>query len=303
MLGGGQTQTTMGNPKRTQREEGNLPMNGAAGDVSAARDGDGDALKEANRTLEAQLADLQQKHGRLHRALFDAEQVQRKLCAPGESRLGSFDIASEVFPVRYLSGDFYDVVEVNGRTALAVGDIAGKGIVASLWFAHMVSLVRVHVAANPDPATAMEAINRDLMQLRIEPPMASLFLGWLDSNSGELFYCNAGHPPSLVLRREGTVDALGEGGPVLGVLVGARFEAGRAAIQPGDTLIGYSDGILECRNCTGEEFGTERLLEAAHRTQGGSAKTMLFSILGAVQDFAGSCPREDDFTLMVARRY
>lgn len=255
---------------------------------------------ERCRALEARLAELQGQHGRLNRALFEAEQVQRKLCAPRQLCCGSFEIASEIFPVRYLSGDFYDVVNLGETVALAVGDIAGKGVAASLWFAHLISLIRAHVGrCSPE---AMEAINRDLCQLETDPPLASLFLGWLNPTSGKLLYCNAGHPPALVLRDNGATEALRRGGLVLGAFPGAVFETGSVLLHPDDTLIGYSDGIIECRNDKDEEFGAQGLLKAARRARNRPAKEMLFSILGAVQDFAGACQREDDFTLMVARR-
>lgn len=300
MLARRQRQQQVHRSSRSPQGNAGVPAKAVLDYATAAATVPENMSDESKPTLEARLADLQKQHGQLHRELFDAEQVQRRLCAPRELRLGAFDIASEVFPVRYLSGDFYDVVEVDGKTVLAVGDIAGKGVAASLWFAHLVSLVRFHAGAISDPAATLAAINYDLMQLRLEPPMASVFLGRLDARRGELSYCNAGHPPSLVLRRDGTVDALGEGGPLLGALLEASFDAGQVALQSGDSLIGYSDGIVECRNASGEEFGVERLLAAARRTHGSSAKAMLFSILGAAQDFAGGCPREDDFTLMVA---
>ncbi len=259
-------------------------------------------LVQRIRALEEQLTAFHREHDELHQALFAAAQVQRKLCAPRELRRGRFEIASEIFPVRYVSGDFYDVLELGEALGLAVGDIAGKGLAAGLWFTHLVGLIRIHAGSLDDPAAAVEAINHDLCQLPSGPPMASLFLGRLDSRRGELVYCNAGQPPALLLRRDGTVESLREGGTLLGALPHASFRSGRVVMEPGDTLIGYSDGIVECRNGSGEEFGVRRLLAAARSAGRSSAGTLLFSLLGAVQDFAGSHPRDDDFTLMVVRR-
>lgn len=255
---------------------------------------------EPNRALEAQLAALQEKQQELHHALFEAAQVQRKLCAPREVRRGRFEIASELFPVRYISGDFYDVLDLGAATGLAVGDIAGKGLAAGLWFTHFIGLIRTHAVSHPDPASMMAAINRDLCQTH--PPMASLFFGRLDPRRGELVYCSAGHPPALLLRRDGTAQPLQEGSPILGALSHASFSTGRVVVKPGDALIAYSDGLLECRNGRDQEFGTEGLLAAARSAGCSSASAMLFSVLGAVQDFAGSHPREDDFALMIVRR-
>lgn len=243
----------------------------------------------------------EQERRRLHRSLFEAEQVQRKLCAPREVRRGKFEIASEIFPVRYISGDFYDVLDLGAFTGLVVGDIAGKDLAAGLWFTHLMGLIRIHASPGSEPAVAVAAINRDLFRVQPIPHTASLFLGWLDRQRGDLVYCSAGHPPAFLLRRNDAEKPLREGGPLLGALPQATFESGRVVLEAGDALIVYSDGIVECRSCGGEEFGVERLLAAAGSAKNSSASAMLFTVLGAVQDFAGNCPREDDFALMVVR--
>lgn len=251
---------------------------------------------------EEQLASLQREQAELHQGLFAAAQLQRKLCAPRQLRRGQFEIASEIFPVRYFSGDFYDVLDLGRALGLAVGDIAGKGLAAGLWFTHLVGLLRVHARSTSNPAESMAAVNDALIQVHTEPPTASLFFARLDWRRGELVYCNAGHPPALVLKSDGTVEPLEQGGPLLGAVPRARFAVGRAVLEPGDTLIAYSDGIVECRNLRDDEFGPERLLATARRAAQAPASTMLFSLLGAAQDFSGSRPREDDFALMVVRR-
>jgi sigma-B regulation protein RsbU (phosphoserine phosphatase) len=115
-------------------------------------------------------------------------------------------------------------------------------------------------------------------------------------------YSNAGHPAPFVLRHDGSVEWLSAGGPVLGAFPGATFVNGGAVLNPGDTLLGYSDGILECRNTQGEEFGVERLVCAARSALAPSASAVLFSVLGSVQDFTAAEPHVDDLALMVVQR-
>jgi len=230
---------------------------------------------------------------------FAAAQVQRKLGAPRRLRRGPFDIAGEIFPLRCVSGDFLAVFDVGARTILAVGDISGKGLAAGMWFTHLVGLVRIFAAAMEDMAAVAGAINRHLAGLEPKPPLATVFLARLDSGTGEFTYCNAGHPAPALLRAGGSVEWLRAGGPVLGAVPGAVFATGRAALAPGDTLLSYTDGVVECRKQGDEEFGVERLLAAARAADGNSADAKLFSVLGAAQDFAAGRPPADDLALMV----
>jgi serine phosphatase RsbU (regulator of sigma subunit) len=255
-----------------------------------------------NRAREDQLAVLHQENSELRQVLYGAAQLQRKLCAPREFRRGRFEIASEIFPARHLSGDFYSIMEMEEILGLAVGDIAGKGLIAGLWFTYLLGLVRLHMGSRRDPAACASAINSNLLQIGSEPPSSALFLASLNTLTGELVYCNAGQPPAILLRKNRDVEYLHEGGPILGAIPGAPFANGCLKLQPGDTFIAYSDGIVECRNEHDEEFGTRRLLDAALETQGASSNATLFSILGGTQDFASGFSQNDDLTLMVVRQ-
>jgi serine phosphatase RsbU (regulator of sigma subunit) len=254
-----------------------------------------------NRALEDQLAALRREHDDLRRTLYEAAQVQRKLCGPRLLRRQSLEIASEIFPVRHLSGDFISLFELDGGLVFAIGDIAGKGLPAGMWFTHVMGMVELQISALGSPAAALAAINRDLLQARLELPLTSLFLGRIALNTGEITYCNGGHPPPLLFRNDGHAENLQTGGPLLGALAGASFVNGQTTLWPGDTLLGYSDGITECRNESGAEFGAQRLAAAAQGSDGSGASGILFSVLGAVEDFAGNQAREDDMALIVVR--
>jgi len=256
----------------------------------------------ADPALEDQMADLRREHDDLRRVLYEAAQVQRRLCGPRYLRCESFEIASEIFPVRHVSGDFISVFELGGDLVFAIGDIAGKGLSAAMWFTHILGLLRMQITALESPAAALSAINRDLLQTSLEFPLASLLLGRLSVSSGDIKYCNAGHPPGLLLRRDGRVDQLCDGGPLLGAIAEASFANGKTTLHEGDTLLGYSDGIAECRNPAGSDFGVERPLSIAQLSCGSSASATVFSVLGAAEDFAGSRSREDDMALIVVRR-
>ena len=250
---------------------------------------------------ELKLERLQRDYSELNAAIFEAAQVHRRLCAPTLVRHGTFDVASEIFAVRHLPGDFFSVEDTSEGLVLALGDIGGKGFAAGMWVTHLIGLIRSHTAVNSDPEAIVTAVNRDIARLSAVEPLSSLFIARLDTVSGKLDYCSAGHPPALLLRRDGILELLSDGGPVLGAVPDALFDRGSVRLDVGDLLLACSDGILESFNEAEQEFGAMRLQTELRRAQGGSAETVLFSVLGAVQDFAAPRPLTDDTTLVVVK--
>jgi serine phosphatase RsbU (regulator of sigma subunit) len=253
------------------------------------------------RSSAATLEKLQQDYAELNTAIFEAAQVHRRLCAPRLVRHGEFDVASEIFAVRHLPGDFFSVEETGEGLVLALGDIGGKGLAAGMWVTHLIGLIRTHTATNSDPEAIVARVNRDIARMSSIEPLSSLFVGRLDSRSGILDYCSAGHPPALHLRANGQLELLSDGGPVLGVVEKATFDRGSVEMDGGDLLLVCSDGILESFNEAEQEFGAMRLQTELRRAQGGTAASVLFSVLGAVQDFAAPRPLTDDMTLVVIK--
>ena len=253
------------------------------------------------RALGEELSQLRREHDELRRTVFEAAHMQRRLCGSRQLRRGPYTLAGELFPVQHVSGDFLSVFERETKLIFALGDIAGKGLAAGMWFTHVVGLIRMSISQQ-GPADAMVAINRELCNGEFAPPLTSLFLASLELETGEITYCNAGHPPSLIVRGSSAVEPLHIGGPILGAVPDAEYGAARIRLQAGDSLLSYSDGIVECRDPLGTEFGAERLIPAAQHAAYASASSKLFSLLGAVEDFAGSRPREDDFAVLILHR-
>jgi serine phosphatase RsbU (regulator of sigma subunit) len=250
-------------------------------------------------SLQQDLDSVRREHGKLQQAIYEAAQIQRKLCAPREMQWGQFEIAGESFAVRHLTGDFFKVLELESVLGIAVGDIAGKGLTAGIWQAHMLDLVKRSAQTYRHPAEVVASINRELCQDAGEPPITALFYARLDPDGNKLVYCNAGLPAPLLLRNNKSVERLEEGGPMLGAIGEASYKAGTVQMNPGDLLLAYSDGLTECRNSQDEEFEMHRLIAAAKTISGANASQVLFSTLAAVLDFAESCPSNDDLTLLV----
>src|SRR5437016_7226346 len=154
--------------------------------------------KTRRQELEIKLATLQKDYAELHTAIFEAAQVHRRLCAPRLVRQGNFEIASEIFAVRHLPGDFFTVEETDDGVILALGDICGKGLAAGMWTTHMVGLVGARVAVTSKPEAIIAGVNRDICLMESFMPLVSLFLAKLDPITRVVKYCSAGHPPALL---------------------------------------------------------------------------------------------------------
>jgi len=253
-------------------------------------------------TLQEELDALQREKLDLYSQLFEAGQIQRKLSGARELRHGCLQFASEVFAARLLSGDFTMFLQHGSRVLTAHGDIAGKGIAAGMWFTNLAGLLQSYGHPDSDPAKIASEVNRHLCYLRPVAPFATAFLAQVDCNVGTVSYCNAGHFPPILLRADGRTVLLEKGGPLLGAIERAEFTSGYEVLEPGDTLLAYSDGVLECSNAEEEEFGMERLLDAFRRAKQQSAHATLMVLLAWLQDFANGSPVCDDVSLTVIQR-
>jgi sigma-B regulation protein RsbU (phosphoserine phosphatase) len=250
-----------------------------------------------------QLTAAKSELAEVYRELFEAAQMQRRMSGPRVLRQGEFQIAAEMFPARHLSGDFFSILQTGQTTLIAIGDIAGKGLKAGLWFTHLLGLTRMYAESVTDPGGALAALNRQMCRASSPPPLTSLYLARLDWTTGEFTYSNAGHPAALLLRAGGNSECLETGGPLLGAVPEAAFESARGCLDPGDILLAFTDGLLECCNHSMEEFGAQRVIDAARSLgAGASASELLFSIVGAAQDFAGIEAPADDCTVVALVR-
>ena len=245
---------------------------------------------------------LLQERFDLHAQLFDAVQIQRKLSGPRVLHCGDLQFAREVFAARYLSGDFTTFSQDGSRVLAVLGDIAGKGVGAGMWFTHLAGLLQSCGRPDFNPSKTASEINRHLCYLQPVAPFVTAFIAQMDCDRGALTYCNAGHFPPVLLRQDEAISLLETGGPLLGALPNAEFQSGELTLEPGDTLVVYSDGIVECCNPEGEEFGLDRLMAALPRARQHSAQGTLMMLLATVQEFANGYPMSDDMSLTLIQR-
>jgi len=239
----------------------------------------------------------------LEQQVADASLVQRDLVGVPQALSADFTLAAEYSPASAVGGDFYDAFALDqGRTAFVLGDVAGKGVPAALLTGVIHGAVRSSAWSGSarEHASATAMINRLLCEKAARSRYASMFWSYFDPASGELAYVNAGHFAPLLYRAgAGEPERLEVGGPVLGLLPDAAYRQGYVQLQPGDTLVMYSDGIVEAANPLGELFGEERLERAVQA--GKSPEAIRAEILDQVQRFARSEEDGDDRTLVVIR--
>ena len=240
---------------------------------------------------------------RLEKELAVARDIQRSFLPASAPHIAGFELAGTSITHDEVGGDYYDFIPVSEtRLGLAIADVSGKGIPAALLMAGF----RMSLLAEIRNEFAIRAVIRKANQLMHESTererFVTAFYGVLDWKNGVLIYSNAGHNPPLLLRADGRVEALTEGGVALGVLPDARYEECPIAIGVGDVLVLYTDGVSEAENDAKEQFGEARIeaLMRAHAHE--TADEILKAIVDAVTTWAGERGPTDDLTLLVVRR-
>jgi hypothetical protein len=237
-----------------------------------------------------------------------ARRVQSDLLPSFTRLLGGLDFAARCIPAWQVGGDLYDAFDdEGGRVALVLGDVSGKGLPAALLMALIHGAIRSNdwTASASNHEEASRRLNRLLCEKSGQERFASLFWCYYDRQRAVLRYINAGHLPPLLVRRAGPanfeVQRLEEGGMVLGVQPDAAYRQGEVAIQSGDLLVMFSDGIPEAANAKDEEFGESRLLEAVEKNWDRPSSSIGDAIFAGVRSFLGRRLPQDDQTLLVVR--
>jgi len=258
----------------------------------------------AIRIEHARLAEVEQAERMLAKDLDQAAKIQRGLlpsCAP---TVPGFDIAGHTAACRTVGGDYYDFIPYpDGRIALLVGDVAGKGMPASLMMSSLQARVQVLFETPDDLANKVQRLNKAVASNCPDNRFITFFICVLDPATGEVVYTNAGHNPPLVVRKNGEVERLTAGGIILGIMPKFVYQEGRSHLDPGDSLVLFSDGVTEAaRPDVDEEFGEDRLAEILAHPKSINSSDMIQEILKSVNDFTQDAPPADDITIVLARQ-
>jgi phosphoserine phosphatase RsbU/P len=255
------------------------------------------------------LISVAKENERLQSELEIAREVQAQLFPRAAPSLRGLQLAGVCQPARSVSGDYYDFLSISeGAVAFAIGDVAGKGISAALLMAAIQSNMRAQLTATNgngrdriSTAALVSNLNRQLYANTAPEKYATFFFAIYDDAERVVTYTNAGHLPPLVVRGRG-VERLDVTGTVVGAFPTARYEEQKVALEPGDILVAYTDGMAEPENVYGEMFGEERLQELLERHAGADSDEIIARAMEAVIQWTGSSELQDDMTMLVARR-
>ena len=241
---------------------------------------------------------------RLQTDLATAREIQRGLLPTGAREVPGLELAAAYAPARELGGDFYDFLPYGqGRLAMALGDVSGKGTAAALFASLAIGIVREHIVEHPcPPAEMLRMLNSRLYSAHFDSRFIATLFSVYDASTRRLTISNGGGPYPLLVR-DGAVQSVRVAGIPLGLFPDTQYDEVTLELVPGDTVLFASDGILEAFNADLEEFGADRLdavLSSVSPDQ--SAEDIAALILAATDDYSGAgVIPSDDRTLLVLR--
>jgi serine phosphatase RsbU (regulator of sigma subunit) len=261
----------------------------------------------AIRIEHARLNEIEETERAMSKEMQQAAQIQKGLLPSKAPDVAGMDIAGRTEACRTVGGDYFDYLPFpDGRVAMLVGDVAGKGMPASLLMSSLQARVQVLFEEPDDLARKVGRLNKIICSNCPDNRFITFFMTVANPATGELVYTNAGHNPPVIVRassKEGPgFELLEGGGVILGILPMATYQESRIVMERGDVLVLFSDGVTEAANPADDEFGEERLAALVRSMRDQPAEDIVNAIHTAVTEFTEGAPAADDITVVVARR-
>jgi predicted ATPase/serine phosphatase RsbU (regulator of sigma subunit)/tRNA A-37 threonylcarbamoyl transferase component Bud32 len=251
----------------------------------------------------ARLHGKEKAYARVQEEIRLAARIQIELLPRSSPALPGYEIAGINHPAQVIGGDYYDFIPLGDhRLAICLGDVAGKGLPASLLMANLQATLRGQTLFDATAAECIRRSNKLLWESTGAEKFATVFFGILDRENHRFSYVNAGHEIPFILTGGPEPVRLDKGGVALGVVEEFDFKEGSVTLGPGDTMVIVSDGITESMNSSQEQFGEERLWHLLFGLRGCHAQAVIERVIEAVRSFVGEAPQWDDMTVVVVRR-
>ncbi|MFH1689524.1 MAG: PP2C family protein-serine/threonine phosphatase [Candidatus Eisenbacteria bacterium] len=242
------------------------------------------------------------ERGKLEHEMNIARDIQMELLPKTFPKLPGLDMFAFTVPARHVGGDCYDVIDVgDGKLAITIGDVSGKGTPAAILMANVQAAVRALSESHVPPVELITRVNRLVHGYTEDSVFITFFYSILDTRTGEIVYVNAGHNPPCVLRANGNREYLDRGGLVVGIMPGSEYEEGTTTLRAGDDLVLYTDGITEAANPEDEMFGEERLEQLLIEHRHSSAREIEERVYSSITNFAAGASQTDDLTMVIVK--
>ena len=262
------------------------------------------ALAVENSRLTSTIAAETAEREVIQRELAIARDVQQRLLPQTFPKIAGLDCFGTCRPAREVGGDYYDFLELpGGALGVAIGDVSGKGIPASLLMASLQASLRGQTLSGYDSLERlMNNINQLICAASPVNRYATFFYAQLNPNDHLLTYVNAGHnAPMVIHKASGEMQStrLEVGGPPVGLLPDCQYQSAQVELREGDLIVLFTDGISEAMNMQDEEWGEERLMNALRSSDGHTPNTIVETVFRLADQFTGGAPQHDDMTIVV----
>jgi phosphoserine phosphatase RsbU/P len=228
--------------------------------------------------------------------------IQSRLLPSSLPKLDCYVFAGSNRPCKTVSGDYYDVVvRPDGRIYFVIADVSGKGITAALVMSSVATAFNIFTRNDPKPSELMREINATLAPKTAPTKFVTAVVGVLDPATGVIEFANAGHVAPLVVSRDG-VEALRMTDMVVGIMPQTQYRDQSIALQPGDSLVLFTDGVTEAENAEESQLGLDPILTLLGTQHGTEASRLLDAIDTCVHEFIGGVPAGDDVTMLAVTR-
>ena len=239
----------------------------------------------------------------MKRDLEIAKEIQTWLMPTAPPQVPGIEIAFATRPANTVAGDYYDAfLRPSGTLLLIVADVAGKSVPAALLMATLQASLHTLSAVCTTPLELIERLNAYCCRQNVGGQrFTTAFLAELDLSDRHLTYINAGHNYPVLRRASGTIERLETGGVPLGLILKAPYASGQVTLESGDTLVVFTDGVIEAENDDEQEFGEERMLATLNLPAKTTAAAVLSNLMSSADRFVGTAPQHDDITCLVLK--
>jgi sigma-B regulation protein RsbU (phosphoserine phosphatase) len=240
---------------------------------------------------------------RLEDELKIAREIQQGLLPQKLPQIPGYDLAAVNVSSKQVGGDYYDVLQRSETEyVIAIGDVSGKGTPAALLMANVQAAMRALAPLQNNLCETTARINDITFENTGGDKFITFFWGIVDTNSRQFRFVNAGHNLPFLIRKDGTVMRLSEGGLILGIMKAVQaYKEGLVQLEPGDTLFLFTDGVSEAMNASGEDFTEERLEVLVRSLSDRSARDMIQEVRAALEEFCKGTQQSDDITMLVLK--